>query len=268
MKKLSPKDLAAKILGQFYIQVPSDIQRVEDIIGISEVLNAHVKEGYLTNCAARVSVLSDHAIITYDTNTTYRPRIKFSIAHELGHFLLGHKNKEHSVFEDTENDFRKKGRRAGIEKEADEFASELLLPTFLFDRQIDSSEFNEPNFFLVKEIASMFNMSITATAMKLVNSDKYCCALIVSEGGIIQWFRADDSFPYRIISMVHNPLPEFSCANERFNDKENLTPPETLDADIWFEGAPKQAKIVEHSFYMSAWDTCLTLLWPSGDINA
>lgn len=262
------KSIAAadKVLAEFYIQSPSDIYSVDDIIGISEFLNVHVRTDNLSNCVAKISIDNSQAVITYDVNMTSQPRIKFSIAHELGHYLLHHYDREQKTFRDTPQDFMRKGRRRGIEQEADSFASELLLPTSLFTKAIRESEIQEPNFNLVNEIATKFNMSMTATAIRLVTSGPYCCALVVTEDQIVKWYSADDQFPHKFGNRVGKPVPEDSAAREAYQNEISPDSTDLMQADVWFSRSSHTEMIVEHAFYIKSYNMCLSLIWNQGDI--
>ena len=72
----------------------------------------------------RVSAYLDHGAMTIAVNDRHHPlRRRFSIAHELGHFFLG--NSLEQAYEE-EIDLEQEQREDEVE--ANEFASELLVP--------------------------------------------------------------------------------------------------------------------------------------------
>lgn len=67
---------------------------------------------------------NDRYIIIYNDTITSNSRINFTIAHELGHIVLGH-----HLFEDIDTNSLTDEQHDLIEKEANAFAAELLAPT-------------------------------------------------------------------------------------------------------------------------------------------
>ena len=74
-----------------------------------------------------------------DSNLIYEPRKRFTVAHELGHFILGHNRKEVIHDNEASMEFYKSGSQ---ETEANQFASELLIPTSVFLEYIDGEKFS------------------------------------------------------------------------------------------------------------------------------
>lgn len=91
-------------------------------------------------------------IIVYnsDTNTNIVERIRYTIAHEIGHIVMGHFNDDDTIL-----------RRGGLdskqydvlEKEAETFAHELLIPTYIIDTTW-SSEYIQETFDVSKQVAN------------------------------------------------------------------------------------------------------------------
>jgi len=76
----------------------------------------------------RMSGLTNRAQKTIRINRKHHPlRQRFSLAHELGHICLNHD----LILSDR---IEEEGINAELEKEADEFASELLMPIDLFKK--------------------------------------------------------------------------------------------------------------------------------------
>ena len=101
------------------------------------------------------------AAITVNSSTRSKARKRFSIAHELGHYELGHGV---THFEDELSlNYYKRGFQ---ESEANEFASELLMPTDYFLRAIAGRRFTPT---LVNEVAGMFGTSLSSVLIKFVD---------------------------------------------------------------------------------------------------
>ena len=85
-------------------------------------------------------------------------RQRFTIAHEFAHYCL-HKDEQGS-FVDEEIYFRK-DHESSIEYNADEFASQILMPQTLFEKAI-----NEDKIKKIKELSDVFNVSTMAITLR------------------------------------------------------------------------------------------------------
>ena len=83
---LKAEQKAADIIEKFGIAAPEHI-RLEDI---AYAEGARIVEGELKGAAASLVRLGKKATIRIPANEKYQPRKRFSVAHELGHFVLGH----------------------------------------------------------------------------------------------------------------------------------------------------------------------------------
>jgi Zn-dependent peptidase ImmA (M78 family) len=98
--------------------------------------------------------------IFYDTNSPYVRR-RFSVAHELGHYILDHKN----VFGHAPDFYTEDSRKPPQEIEADQFAAELLIP-FEWVKKDRMSGLRKP-----EDLAKKYLVSIEAMRWRLINSD-------------------------------------------------------------------------------------------------
>jgi Zn-dependent peptidase ImmA (M78 family) len=104
---------------------------------------------------ADMSGLTNRTEKTIRINKKHPPlRQRFSMAHELGHICLDHETiLPHRIEEET------LGRE--FEQEADEFASELLMPIQMFKRAFSST----PN---LDTLAQLFQVSTSAVSVRLL----------------------------------------------------------------------------------------------------
>jgi Zn-dependent peptidase ImmA (M78 family) len=115
-----------------------------------------------------------HAI---GVNKNHHPnRQRFTIAHEIGHFVLHHKDGEHRK-NDIHIDkkwayFRAAGHGQEIdaqEWQANQFAADLLMPEELVKQSIKKSALNLTDDFDIYQLAPMLQVSEQALTIRLVH---------------------------------------------------------------------------------------------------
>jgi hypothetical protein len=167
------QDIAIDIAKQFFPESPITKISGESFDGASE--------GML----CRVPNTKDSWGIIYNTNISSSGRINFTLAHELGHYLLQRMSLENGEIKCSRDDMRRWNSEYGQrEAEANEFASYLLMPRNLFEDRIGS---NEITLHLMKDISNYFNVSITAAILKWLQFTDKRAILVVGKDGFIDW---------------------------------------------------------------------------------
>ena len=116
---------AEQVLAELGITDPSEI----DLEAIAWTLGAHVRYRPLDTCEARIVGRGDRAVITVNDRSHPR-RQRFSIAHEVGHWRY---HRGRLLVCQADNVGRGGGGRPLSERTADNFATHLLMPGYLFD---------------------------------------------------------------------------------------------------------------------------------------
>jgi Zn-dependent peptidase ImmA (M78 family) len=243
---------ATEIIDKYGIDSAEQI-RLEDI---AYNLGVRILEGPLKGAAARLVRFGNTATIRVSDTETYAGRKRFSIAHELGHFILEHGTSLEVVC--SEVDMHDWHQKEGYEQIANAFAGELLLPRALIEKNCDVKEVNfEP----VKVIADKFQTSLTATAIKFVRFCPEMCAVIFSEDSTIKWlYRSNDFWPY---IRIGKKLDKRTLAYDFFHGKELAEDPEDIDASAWIDSDKlgDLDEVVEHSIAFPRLGCVLTILW-------
>lgn len=121
----------------------------------------------------------------------HHPRTRFSVAHELGHFFLDH-HRAYLLGGGPAHESKAEYAASDevlVEREADAFASALLLPRHLVDREIQK----ELTRSVVEGIAQRHKVSRMATIRRCVELSHYPCAVVCIRDGMIVWRRHSDS---------------------------------------------------------------------------
>jgi hypothetical protein len=241
-----------RLLRSLGIERPEEI----DLEAVAWSLGAKVKYRPLKSCEARICGCGDKAIISVD-NTKIPQRRRFSVAHEIGHWtyhrgqLLVCRSSDIGSF----GGFRKGA--TSPEFVADQFASELLLPAYILAPVL--SQYKSLNLKTVGEIAGAFKASRTATAIRLVQSNRFHAMLVCHGQMGRRWFLRPPCVPDHWFP--RDELDRESYAFETlFGSKVEQTHPRKIDADAWFDrrGAERY-EMLEHTFPLPN-DEILTLL--------
>ncbi len=221
MNKLTPSE---KILQNLGITEPEEI----DLEAIAWTQNVRIKRRRLDGCEARIIGTRDAAIISVDSRTHPR-RQRFSIAHELGHW----KNDRGQIFFCTSDDIGSNIKSNKFsEKMANKFAANLLFPHYLFMPIIRRC----PDFTweTIRDVANNFCTSMTATTIRMVESNEFP-AILVSYGGIKRkWFIRAPQVPERWFPRDY--LESDSIAYKVIRSRETFSEdPYNVSADTWFD---------------------------------
>ena len=184
MISLSPAECVLQELG---ITDPREI----DLEAIAWHLGVRVKVCALDGCEARITGHGGRAIVRVDRSSHPRRR-RFSIGHELGHWR--HHRGRLLVCRSEDIGNRTPGA-ATIERVADAYAADLLMPRYLFIPI--ARQYSRLDFRTVREISDLFETSRPATAIRLVE-DKHSPVLLVCHGHEgRKWFARSPEIPNR-----------------------------------------------------------------------
>ena len=249
---------ARQIIHQLKIRSPDELS-IEDIAWVRGAL---VREGPLEGADGRLVRGSSRGTILVRGDIPEPGRKRLVIAHELGHFEL-HRDTDQAAL-CVEEDFHYWYKRRPEELEATEFASELLMPDTFFRPR---SELLKPSFEAIEVLAREFQTSLTATAVRYVESSLYRCALVVSIHGKAKWLVRSEEFRHWIHpgSVLH----ENTYAADFFRGNNLPTGRQTVLASAWIQEGhfDSTVTIEEESRALPRYNTVLSLLWIDQDIE-
>ena len=167
-------------------------------------------------------------------------RVRFSLAHELGHFYLpAHRERLLSgIGHNSKSDFRS---RHPAEIEADEFAADLLMPMELFRAQLDSFRGGFCTLDNLATLAERLGTSLTSTALRYCESDREPCTIFFSTNGVMHLGRASQDM--QLLGMyfceTNNPPPAGSKTAELWAELYAGAQPGKIEgrvpAEVWFK---------------------------------
>jgi len=168
--------------------------------------------------------------ILYKANAR-KERRRFTIAHELGHFLMpSHKGDEHCTAADLREKRLDQDHRRR-EAEANRFAAGLLMPRPWFSR--DMEKLGDADVTHVRTLAERYGTSLEATSNRYIDLTDDVCAFVFSKDGVIRYIRPTKTFP-RLAIKAGNPLPaECSSLRAPAQPLHVATPWAELDGSVW-----------------------------------
>jgi 8-oxo-dGTP pyrophosphatase MutT (NUDIX family) len=150
--------------------------------------------------------------ILYNPSISSSGRINFTIAHELGHYLV-HRRRQAAGFECGAQrvlGYDPDKARQEIEREADRFASYLLMPLDDYREQVRGAEMTLD---VLRLCADRYGVSLTAAALKWIEHTEECAVVVVATNGFVLWCqRSDAARKKRIYFPKGMPLPAESAA--------------------------------------------------------
>jgi Zn-dependent peptidase ImmA (M78 family) len=165
-----------------------------------------------------------------------RQRQRYSISHELGHFLIPtHLPRAGKGFECSLADLhlldpREQDRRKRIEAEANKFAAALLMPKARIRANATSGH---PDLGDIVRLAREFDVSKEAMARTYVEAEREAVAVIILRRARIERVYRSEDFPW-IGPRIGQPIPTGSIADAHRLQPGQRSEPEECEADVWF----------------------------------
>ena len=247
---LTPAHHAQDLLNKLNIvELPIPIYQICDYLNIKCVETQEIDAEALI---VKKHDKHDKPIIFVKANVGYDSRTKFSIAHELGHYILpSHLD---NIYACTIEDLNSFTTSKTTEDEANTFAAELLMPSPWILNRIKREDVTLP---VIKNIASECDTSLTATAIQVTNLCTDSIAIIFSVDGVIRWFSKSDSFRYYInLGSLHIA----SFAYKIFFSGELSEIPIKVPTQVWVDTYQTDQYFIEESLSMPKLNAVLTLL--------
>ena len=185
-------------------------------------------------------------------------RQRFTVAHELGHFIL-HRGQRQSFNCDKESVYSGIDTIRTIEREADDFASNLLMPGDLLRDWISNQRIDLR---VLSAIAKRFQVSFEALCIRFIKFTTQRAILVYWDNGFVKYeWRSSSAIKTRARirrnADPQEPLPGTLAADASVDQEWDGT---EMSAAIWCPEEAQHMKLREFKHSFGARDRVLTLL--------
>jgi Zn-dependent peptidase ImmA (M78 family) len=217
-----PEQLVSEILKQNpLLPVPVPVEELAKLAGIKKI-EAFSSQGFEGALVANATK-SEGAI--FYSALSPRPRQRFTIGHELGHFLLPWHRQ--TSFQCTAEDFAANTNK-DWESQANRFSAELLLPAPLVKARLRT--FKDPELSHLTSLRDEFETSLEAAARRAVELSEYACAVVFSKDNTVRYSVKSSHFEEWIAPGKGDRLPTKSPSRLSTSDPDEW---HEIDAYWW-----------------------------------
>ncbi len=227
-----------------------------NIEALARALGLDVIYGGLENIDAWLLRRGDGTGVIRVSATIANPnRRRFSIAHEIGHWILHEgKNQGYLCTAKDLSDYIKSPE----ETEANWFAATLLMPRHLVSEAIKGKD---PSFAIIEQITRDFGTSKIAAARRFVELTKERVILVYSSSGHVEWRAKSKAAQYD--ALASETIPEDSWTFKVSSGANTLCGHQPCLPDVWLKENPHKStdELFEDVCIIGSLDAIMTLLW-------
>lgn len=196
-------------------------------------------------------------LLLYNSAISSSGRVRFTQAHELGHYILHRQMRESFQCSDADMLNWSLDER-DMEAQADLFASYLLMPLDDYRKQVTATV----DLDLFGHCADRYGVSLTAAIIKWLQYTDEMAVLVMSNDGFINWsWSSEPAFKAGAFFRTSNnviPVPTGSIAQDSAV-KHNRQGVE-IPGSIWFPHAAPHISVREMKIHAEQYDAVLSLL--------
>lgn len=201
-----------------------------------------------------------HIYINKDQHDNiFSDRARFTFAHELGHYFIDeHRNSLASGISShcSYSGFKSKNK---IERQADYFASCLLLPEKRVKKYCSRKKFS---FSIIEELSRKFGISFSATSLRFSAIGMHPIMVVYSYENKIKWYWSSQDFPFKYLLYGKNNLPENTVAGEYFSKGICPKYSEEVWAMDWFCNVDKRDAERKFNEQCKIYGNhCMSIIW-------
>lgn len=220
---MTPGQRAEARLAELSIEDPRDI----DVEAIAAEAGMTIEYDVLLGCEAALVGVGDRAIATIKPSAI-RGRERFSAGHELGHWEMHRGLTFNCAMDDVDKNLASDKTR---EKQADEYAAHLLMPSRLFNPAVRA--LGRPGFRELDELGSVFRTSLLATSLRLTDVDAVPAMVACYSKHGLRWSKGASHIPKRW--RLRRRIDDCSLTSDLFSPGELNSSTQRQSAAKWFD---------------------------------
>lgn len=227
-----PAQIVDKIISLIPdLPIPIPLEDIAAAVGIDKISYTELDgfEGVLLANQEKTK-----GAILINSNSKHH-RQRFSLGHELGHFMLPrHGHEMHCGLEELATKENKHlSKKQKIELEANQFSAEILMPKKHFRNY---SGFNDtPSMDCLIAQANDFDVSFEACAQRYCNQHDEALAIVFSHNNTVRYSCKSLSFPFWITPRNNDPVPPGSFTRKANKNPENSIHSDSTISSAWIE---------------------------------
>lgn len=208
---------------------------------------------HLRGCEARIVGTATRAIITVN-DAAPLPRRRFSIGHELGHWM--HDRRKVAFACEAASIGSPWDEVLDPEAKANRYAANLLMPVKMFKPRAAGRPME---FATVRALAETFQTSLTATAIRLMEQGSFPALLVCTDAaGRRLWFTRGANVPETVWPLDE---PGRNTVAHDLLTGGAATSPENVYADQWLARTDRHAYRLQEDSIKGPAGQVLSLLW-------
>lgn len=223
------------------------------LIAVARDLGIKVRIGGMNGAEGRLVRRGDRGIIRIRDTDISSGRARFALSHELGHWKLHTQSQGFTCSAAELRDYKKDP----AEVEANRFAAELLMPRAFVSSFTKNRDLNLDTSFA---LAAECNVSLTAAAIRIMQTTKHECFLAFSDGRHMHWWVSQTNRYGIWMQSAQAIHPESGAYHVSESDRRIFY--DEVPADFWFPHflKPETLSISEESIHLKIARGVLTLL--------
>lgn len=258
--------MAQKLLADCGLDEITDLSMDLFVAGLDAILI----EEELKHCDGKIIFGDSKAVIKVNSQIQFPERKRFVAAHEIGHLIMHRGMKlPDDVFSNFNiiSGMEKMLKNGTQELEANEFASELLMPDKLFIQEARGKKFSP---LLIKQLAERFKVSLTATVFKYLQSDNlHPICLVFIENGIVKYWKKSDELKVWLEDYIRLAPPSDSLAAEYVSKNYDFVykleeKAQIINKSTWFKLSQfdsEDSDFYEYCIPTKKYKTILSIIW-------
>jgi Zn-dependent peptidase ImmA (M78 family) len=197
-------------------------------------------------------------MLLYNDSIASLGRIRFTQAHELGHYVLHRADQDR--FQCTEDDMVQWVNGRNIEAEADSFAAQVLMPLDDFRAYVGTQGVDLD---LLSASADRYGVSLTAAAHRWIEHTEESAVLVISRDGYVDYARSSKRAASRGAFVRTKSRPPVALRVGSLAESPDVAHDRrgvTVDSRAWFPASDEEFPIREMKITSDRYSSVMTLL--------